>query len=118
FEVGHRTDVVAHRGDEFVGKSVGGGAVLEYDETAGHLTADLVVDADHRGLGHGRVRGQHRLDRPGRKPVSSNVDHIVDAAHHEQVAVVVDVSAVAGEVVAGIFDEVAGLIAGVVVPQR
>jgi hypothetical protein len=35
--------------------------------------------------------------------VSRNVDDIVDAAHHIQVAVLVDVAAVAGEVVAGMF---------------
>ena len=41
------------------------------------------------------------LHRAGREPVAGDVDDVVDAAHHEQVAVLVDVAAVAGHVVAG-----------------
>ena len=44
--------------------------------------------------------GDHLLHRAGREPVAGDVDDVVDATHHEQVAVLVDVAAVAGEVVA------------------
>ena len=47
------------------------------------------------------MAGQHRLDRAGGQPVAGDVDHVVGAAHHEQIAVLVAVAAVAGEVVAG-----------------
>ena len=63
-------------------------------------------------------RGQHGLDRSGRHPMSRNVDDVVGAAHHEQVAVVVDVAAVAGEVVAGKRGQVRRHVAVVVTPQR
>ena len=66
----------------------------------------------HRGMGR-----QHRLDGSGRKPMSRNVDRVVDAAHHEQIAVGVDVPAVAGEVVTGCCTGTTPR-TGVVAPQR
>ena len=74
--------------------------------------------ADHRALGHRRVGGQHLLDGAGRQAVPGNVDDVVDAAHHEQVAVLVEVAAVAGQVVAGMLGQVRRLVAVVGVPQR
>ena len=109
---------VAHGRDEFLGEPVVRGAGLEHDEASRHLALDFVGDADHRALGHRRVGGQHRLDGAGGQPVPGHVDDVVDAAHHEQVAVLVEVAAVAGEVVAGMLAQVRRLVAVVVVPQR
>ncbi len=73
---------------------------LQHDEPPRHLTLQVVGDADHRALGDGRMAGQHRLHRPGGEPVAGDVDHVVGAAHDEEVPVRVDVAAVAGQVVA------------------
>ena len=60
-----------------------------------------VVRPDDRGLGHGRVRHERRLDLGRRDPVAADVHHVVDPAEQPQVAVVVELGAVAGEVPAG-----------------
>ena len=55
---------------------------------------------DDRGLGHRRVVDQRRLDLGGRDAVARHVHHVVDPAEQPEVAVVVDLGAVAGEVAA------------------
>src|SRR5690606_42047448 len=50
--------------------------------------------------------------------VAGDVDDIVGAAHHEQIAVLVPVAAVPGEVIPREAGHVARLVAGVVVPHR
>ena len=59
-----------------------------------------------------------RLHRAGREPVPGDVDDVVGAAHDEQVAVLVDVAAVAGQVVAVERGQVRRDEPVVVVPQR
>ena len=76
------------------------GARLQHDEPERHLPAQLVGDADHGALGDVGVRRDDLLHRAGREAVAGDVDDVVDAPHHEQVAVLVDVAAVAGQVVA------------------
>ena len=58
------------------------------------------VGADDRGLGHRRVDDQRGLDLGGRDAVPGHVHDVVDAAEQPDVAVVVLLGAVAGEVVA------------------
>ena len=89
---------------------LGGRAVdagLQHDEAARHLALQLVLDAEHRAFGDVLVRGQHLLHAAGRKPVAGDVDDVVGAAHHVDVAVLVDEAGVRGLVVAGELGEVA-----------
>ena len=74
-------------------------AGLEHHEPARDLALHRVRHADHGALGDRRVRGQHLLHAAGGQPVPGHVDHVVGAAHHVQVAVVVDQPSVAGQVV-------------------
>ena len=71
---------------------------LERDEGADRLAGVLVGLADHRRLGDLRVRDDRRLDLGGREPVAGDVDHVVDAADHPEVAVLVLARGVADEV--------------------
>ena len=91
--------------------------LLDHDQRPRHLALQLVGDPDHRALGDGRVRRQDGLDRPGGQPVSGDVDHVVGPAHHEDVAVVVDVAAVPGQVVPGVGTQIAVDEALVVAPD-
>ncbi len=59
-----------------------------------------VVGADHRRLGDGRVGHERRLHLGGRDAVARHVHDVVDAAEEPEVAVVVELGAVAGEVAA------------------
>ncbi len=54
--------------------------------------------AHHRRLGHLRVRHQRRLDFGGGDVVAGDEHHVVDPAEQPQVAVLVPLRAVAGEV--------------------
>jgi hypothetical protein len=74
-------------------------AGLEDHQSPRHLALELVGYTDHRALGHVRVAGKRGLHRAGRQPVSRNVEDVVGAAHDVQVAVLVEVASVAGEVV-------------------
>ena len=94
---------VAHQRDQLARRRRRGRSVtpaLSTTKPRGTWPFSGVGHADHRALRDRRVRGEHRLHRPGREPVAGHVDDVVGAAHHEQVAVLVDVPAVAGEVVA------------------
>ena len=62
------------------------------------LTGRVVGRPDDRGLGHGRVVDQRRFDLGGGDAVARHVHHVVDPAEQPDVAVVVDLGAVAGEV--------------------
>ena len=56
------------------------------------------VAPDHRRLGHLRVRDQRRLHLGGGDVVAGDQHHVVDPAEQPQVAVLVALGAVAGEV--------------------
>ena len=71
------------------------------DERADGLAGRLVVAADDRGLGHRGVLDERRLDLGRRDAVAGDVHDVVDAAEQPEVAVVVALGAVAGEVPAG-----------------
>ena len=115
-----RTDLVAHLLHQLRAQLVvvDVHARLQHHETARDLPLQVVVHAHDRTLGHGRMPGQHGLQRARRQPVAGDVDDVVGAAHHEQVAVLVDVAAVAGEVVAVERRQVGRDEALVVAPQR
>ncbi len=95
-------DVSTRRGDQLALQRVviDVDSIFEHHEPARQLTLQPVGHADHRALGHRRVRRQHRLHQPRGEPVPGDVDHVVGTSHHEQVAVIIEVSAVTGEVVA------------------
>ena len=76
-------------------------ARLEHHEPEGQLALELVVHADDRALGDVLVRGDDLFHLARGEPVAGDVDHVVHAAHDVDVAVLVDVPAVAREVVAG-----------------
>ncbi len=58
------------------------------------------MNADDRTLGDRLVTRERGLDRAGGEAVAGDVEHIVGAAHDVDVAVLVDVAAVTGEVIA------------------
>jgi hypothetical protein len=102
-EGGDRADLLAHqltarRRSRRLGAVDAG---LEHHEPQRQLALELVGDADDRALGDVRMRREHLLHAAGGEPVAGDVDDVVDAAHDEQVAVVVLVAGVAGQVVAG-----------------
>ena len=72
--------------------------LLQDHERHDRLTGGLVGRTDDGGLGDDRVRDERRLDLGGREPVARHVHDVVDAAEQPDVAVLVEVGAVAGEV--------------------
>jgi hypothetical protein len=103
--LGDRADllghVVAQLGDRCLSRRrpTSSGAAAQDDEGAHGLTGGLVVGADDRGLGDRRVRDQRRLDLGRRQAVAGDVHDVVDPAEQPDVAVLVVLGAVAGEVV-------------------
>ena len=93
-------------------------ACFQDDEADRQLPFELVRHADHRALGHVRVRGEDLLHRPGREAMAGDVDDVVGAGHDEDVVVLVDVAGVGGLVVAGKGGEVCLAEALVRVPER
>ena len=85
---------------------LGDAACFATVDAGGFFIGELVGDADHRAFGDVVVAAQDLLDLAGRQAMAGDVDHVVDARHHEDVAVVVDIARVAGLVVAGILREV------------
>ena len=75
-------------------------AASKRDERDDRLAGDVVLGADDRGLGHGRVGDEGGLDLGGRDAMAAHVHHVVDAAEQPEVALVVDLGAVTGEVAA------------------
>src|SRR6478736_3644442 len=116
-----RADLGADPGDELppdpVAVCLAVDARLEHDEGTRHLALEVVVDADDGTLRHGLVPRQRRLERAGGEPVTGHVEHVVGAAHDVEVAVLVDVAAVTGQVVAGVDREVGADVAVVVAPE-
>ena len=80
----------------------------------GHRLAPLRVgDPDHRGLGHGRMRHEHRLDLPRRNVLPTPHDHVVQPAVDVEEPVGVEPPGVAGpEPPVGGQDGAADVLAG------
>ena len=76
-------------------------AGLEHDEADRNLALERVGHTRPRRIRRRRVGGEDLFHLAGREPVAGDVDDVVDAAHHGEVAVVVEVAGVGGEVVAG-----------------
>ena len=72
--------------------------LLQRDERDDRLARELVGGAHDRRLGDGGVADERVLDLGGREAVPRDVHHVVDAAEQPQVAVLVALRAVAGEV--------------------
>ena len=64
-------------------------AVAQDDDGAHDRAALVVGRGDDRGLGHGGVLDERRLDLERADPVAGGDDHVVGAALEEQEAVVV-----------------------------
>ena len=79
-------DVRDQRGPQLVARD---GADAQHDERLDHLALDLVGLADHAGFAARLVRNQRALDVGGRDAVAGDVEHVVGAAEHAEVAVVV-----------------------------
>src|SRR5690606_7934368 len=88
---------------QFVGVDLVG---LERDVGVDALALDLVGEADHGGLGDGRVRDEGAFDLGGAHAVAGDIDHVIHAAGDPVVAVLVAPAAVAGEVHAGVVAEI------------
>ena len=71
---------------------------LERHERDDRLAGVLVVLADHGRLGDVGVGDDRRLDLGGGEPVPGDVDDVVDAPDHPEVAVGVAAGGVADEV--------------------
>ena len=71
------------------------------DERGERLSLELVRLADDRRLGDRGVLDERRLHLHRADAVSGDVEHVVDAAEDPEVAVVVALGAVAGEVEVG-----------------
>ena len=90
---------------------------LEHDQPSRDLALELVGDADDRAFGDVGMTGERRLHRPGREPVPGDVEDVVGTAHDVEVAVLVEVAAVAGQVVAVERRQVRRDVPVVVAPQ-
>src|ERR1700746_1710785 len=50
--------------------------------------------------------------------MTGDVDDVIDAGHDPDISVAIDVTRIAGQIVAGVAAEIAVAVAGVVLPQR
>src|SRR5215470_1680458 len=115
----HRPDLVPNQLDELGTDHgrVGAGAGLEHHEAARYLPLDRIFDPDHGTLSHRGMAGQHLFHLAGGQPMAGHVEHIVGAAHDEQVPVRVHVTAVTGQVAPRVMRQVRVDVALVVAPQ-
>ena len=74
------------------------GVLAEDDERDDGLAGGFVRGAHDGGFGHGRVGHQGRFDFRGGEPVAGDVHDVVHAAQEPDVAVLVLLGAVTGEV--------------------
>src|SRR5207302_8483333 len=65
------------------------------------LTLHLIRPRHDCGLGYPGMGHQSRFHLHRRKPVTRNIDHVVDSTHDPKVSVLVLASAVTGEIYAG-----------------
>ncbi|MNZ63454.1 hypothetical protein D3C78_816010 [compost metagenome] len=100
------------------GRLVDALTILEHHQGQRHLPFDLIMYANDRTLGHGRMTSDQILHFPRGQPMPGNVDDIVGAPHDVDEAIVIQIAAVAGMVVARISGEVRLQVALVVAPQR
>lgn len=115
----HRSDLVAHLGHQLLPDQlrVGVDPCFEHHEPTRQLAFELIGDPDDSTFSNRRVTGQHRLHCAGGEPVASHVDHVVGAPHHIQVAVLVEVATVTGQVVTVVSGQIRGDVAIVIAPQ-
>ena len=52
------------------------------------------MDTDDRTLGNRRVRAHHLLHFSGGKPMPCHVNHIIVAAHNEEIALLIEIAAI------------------------
>ena len=78
----------------------GGDPALEHGEAAWRLALERILDADHRTFGDRRMRGDHLLHAAGRETVTRDIDDVVGAAHHVDIAVLVEKAGIGRLVVA------------------
>ncbi len=71
---------------------------LKADKRDDALPFELIGAANHRGFGHSRVTHQRRFNFHRAQTVARDVDHIVNAAHHPEVAIAITAGPITGEV--------------------
>ncbi len=90
---------------------------LQHDEADRGLPLQFVLGADHGALRHRGMRSQHLLHLSGGQPMAGDVDDVVGAAHHPDVALLVDHAGIAGTVPAREIRQIGGVKTLVVLPQ-
>src|SRR5262249_33261412 len=96
---GEGADLLGDVGLDLVHQRLGAlRAVLEGDKGGDGLTLDPVGAADHCRLGDERVIHQRGLDLHRGDAMAGDIHHVVDPPEQPEVAVLVDLGAVAGEV--------------------
>src|SRR5260370_24601862 len=103
----HRSQLFAHQSHDLLFDlgMVFGHAGLQHQEAAGHFALDRILHAEHRAFGDVGMRRQNLFHAAGGKPMAGDIDDVVGAAHHEDIAVLVLVARVRGFVIAGAFGE-------------
>ena len=102
----------------FFSSSLAAIARFQRDEAADAFALDVVRLADDRGLRDLRMMHQGAFDFHRAQAVAGDVQHVVDAAHDPEVAVLVPARAVGGEVDARDLRPVLLLVALVVAVDR
>lgn len=107
-EAGQRADLFADQRHQLALQLLGGdpGIVLEHHQAQRHVALEFVPHADHRALGNRLVLRHAFLHLAGGEAMPGNVYHVVGAPHDVDEAVLVEITAVAGVVVAGIVAQV------------
>src|SRR5262249_23505313 len=91
----------------------------QYDEGKHRFALDVIGLADHRGFGDARVRDQCRFDLHRAETMARHFQHVIDAPHDPEIAVLIAVRAVAGDIKAIlVFLPVSAEVARVVAPDR
>ena len=99
---GDRADLLAHMAAQLRHQGVVAVAAgLQGHEGSDGLPLELIWPVHHSRFRHSRVAHQGALDLHGAQPVAAHLDHVVDAAHHPEIAIGVAADAIAGEIEPG-----------------
>ena len=118
-KIGEGADLLAHHLDQFFFQCalIDRYAVFQYHQSHRHLAAQVVVDAKDRTFRHRRMGCDDLFHLPGGKAVPGHIDYVIDAPHDEDVAILIQITAITGEVIAGVLGEVGGTETLVVIPE-
>ncbi len=88
--------------NSFFQRVAGGDPFLQRDERGNSLAFDFVRLADHGRFGHGRVIHQRALNLECGDAVSGDVHDVIDAPQQPEISIVVELAAIAGEILSRI----------------